>query len=461
MTSVAVLPITNLSGDSTNNIFMAGFHSELRDQIASIKSLRVPSRTSTARYISSNTKSIPEIATELGVDVILEPDIYEIGDSVKINVRLIKAFPKEHQLWSYSYKREMGSVISIYSDIAKAIAKEMNISLDNDMERSFTNARVDSEAYKAYVEGLGYLYLLTPDGLDKAMQLFTRSLEIDPRYAPAQTGVALVWGFRMQQGLVSSVEAAPLVEQATSKALALGSKHPEIHYLLAITNTWGYWKWKEAEEEFIELFELNPNHAEAKAYYAHFLNIMQRQDKSSIPMNQALELEPENWLVQALYGMHLNHTRQFDVAIKRLKKLLENDPGNATALSALWTIYHNKGMYTEALEIAKMLYTEKREYRAVEKLITGSQEGGYKVAMEQVAEVFIEKMDTTFFTPWQIATLYTRADDKKKALDWLEKAYEAHDANMPYISCDPIFDHIADEPEFQRLLTKMGLTRKF
>ncbi len=158
--------------------------------------------------------------------------------------------------------------------------------------------------------------------------------------------------------------------------------------------------------------------------------------------------------------MHLNHTRQYDKAIVLLHNTLEEDPGNVTALSALWTIYHNKGMFDEALEVAELLYTEKGEIVTVEVLTNGNEEGGYKLAMERVAEAFILKRDTTFVTPWQIATLYTRADIKDKAVYWLEKAYEAHDPNMPYISVDPIFDDIRDDPHFQDLLRKMNLPER-
>jgi len=87
------------------------------------------------------------------------------------------------------------------------------------------------------------------------------------------------------------------------------------------------------------------------------------------------------------------------------------------------------------------------------------EEGGYEFAMEKIAEAYILKMDTTFFTPWQVATLYTRANNVEKALEWLDKSYDAHDPNMPYIACDPIFDPIEDHPRFQELLTQMGLTR--
>ncbi len=455
--SLAVLPVVNLSGDSSKEILLAGIHQGIRDEIAKISTLRVPSRTSTFKY-QDGAKSIPEIARELNVDVVVETDLYETGDSIRMRVRLIKAFPEERQLWSNTFYKATQNVLSIYDDIALAIARETNINLTSEEITRFTNARqVNPEAYEAYLTGMGHLYKLTRQGIDKALQYFNLSLEKDPDYAPAYMGIAFVWGARMQQGFVPFILAEPNLKLASSKAIDLDSTLIEIHYKLAIFNTWCFWKWEDAEKEFIRTLDMEPNHAEARAYYAHYLNIMQRSNEAIPQIDKALKLQPYNALLQSIYGMHLNHTRQYDKAVVVLRNTLEEDPDNVTALSTLWTIYHNKGMYEEALDVAKILYAIKGENRTVEILTIGYEEGGYKLAMERVAEAFILKKDTTYVTPWQIATLYTRAEIKDKALVWLERAYEEHDVNMPYISADPIFDDLRNYPRFQDLLKKMNL----
>jgi len=455
--SLAVLPVVNLSGDSSKVILLAGIHQGIRDEIAKISTLRVPSRTSTFKY-QDGAKSIPEIARELNVDVVVETDLYETGDSIRMRVRLIKAFPEERQLWSNTFQKATQNVLSIYDDIALAIAQETNINLTSEELTLFTNAQqVNPEAYEAYLTGMGHLYKLTRQGIDKALQYFNLSLEKDPNYAPAYMGIAFVWGARMQQGFVPYIQAVPNIERASSKAIDLDSTLIEIHYKLAIFNTWYFWKWEDAEKEFIRTLDMEPNHAEARAYYAHYLNIMQRSNEAIPQIDKALKLQPYNALLQSIYGMHLNHTRQYDKAVVVLRNTLEEDPNNVTALSTLWTIYHNKSMYEEALDVAKILYAIKGENRTVEVLTIGYEEGGYKLAMERVAEAFILKKDTTYVTPWQIATLYTRAEIKDKALVWLERAYEEHDANMPYISADPIFDDLRNYPRFQDLLKKMNL----
>ncbi len=94
---------------------------------------------------------------------------------------------------------------------------------------------------------------------------------------------------------------------------------------------------------------------------------------------------------------------------------------------------------------------------ALEAIDQGFEEGGYHLAMQRTAEMMITNRDTIYVPSWQISTLYCRAEMKEEALEWLEKAYEEHDSNMPYISVDPLFDFLREEPRFQNLLKKMGL----
>jgi adenylate cyclase len=215
--------------------------------------------------------------------------------------------------------------------------------------------------------------------------------------------------------------------------------------------------WEEAEKEFILAIQLDSNHAEARAYYSLFLNTMQRNDEAKQQIDKAMELEPFSSIVRSLYGMYLRNTYQSDEALIILNKTLVEDPDYGTALGVLWTVYHNKKMYDEAVEVAKKLYSSRREPRMVEILTKEYNNSGYKHAMERLAEAYMVKKDTAYVTPWQIATLYTRASNTDKALEWLVKAYEEHDNNMYSISADPIFDEISDDPRFVKILKDMKL----
>jgi tetratricopeptide (TPR) repeat protein len=230
-----------------------------------------------------------------------------------------------------------------------------------------------------------------------------------------------------------------------------------MHYNLAITSTWFFWDWEKARKEFKEAILLSPKDAETRAYYAHYLNIMHRFAEGEEQAQEALKLQPKNSTIRTLYAMHLNHSGAFEKAIKVLEETLETDPAYGMALSTLWTVYHNSGQFDKAAETAKHLYALKGENTVVDILINNYVDHGYQAAMSEIARAFIVKSDTSYVTPWQIATLFVRADNRDEALDWLEKAYRAEDPNMPYINCDPIFDNLKETKRFQALLQNMAL----
>jgi tetratricopeptide (TPR) repeat protein len=174
-------------------------------------------------------------------------------------------------------------------------------------------------------------------------------------------------------------------------------------------------------------------------------------------IQEALRLDPLNPLIQGLYAMDLMYVRRYDEAIRGLRKTLETSPMDPIALSTIRSAYHQKRMYDQAMEAWRLSYEAKGDREAIQALDRGRVEGGYSRALQNLAEMLIERSKTSYVTPWQVATLYTRAGMKEEALDWFEKAYDTHDPNMPYLSVDPIFDGLRDNPRFQAILKRMGL----
>ncbi len=460
---LAVLPTVDMSGEKDGGFIAAALHAPIIDELIKVGALQVISRTSSAT-IGAAGQTIPEIAEILKVDMVVESELTHMGDSVRLQFRLIRAFPEELQLWSKAYNKSTADILSIYGDVALEISRAINIDLTADEISLLTNTQqVNPEAYKAYLNGRAHLFKLSSLGIDKALQYFNLSIEKDSTFAPAYMGQAFVWGVRRQQGLIPLGQAMGNIDSAIAKAVALDSTitdnetDSEIHFLMACIDGWAKWNWQDSEKEFTLAIKLDSNHAEARVYFAHLLNILHRHNEATIHAERAMELQPYSSLIQGIYAMHLNHTYQFDKAIEVLNNTLAEDPNYAQGAGTLWTAYHNKKMYPKAIETAELVYTLKGENTAAALLKSSYAEGGYKFAMERVAEAFIQKSDTSYVTPWQIATLYTRASNKEQALDWLEKAYQAHDPNMPYLSTDPIFDEISNEPRFLKLLEAMHL----
>jgi len=458
--AIAVLPFENLTGDPGQEFFVDAATDELIGQLAQIGAWRVISRRSVMQY-KGVKKPLPEIAQDLKVDAVVEGTVLRVGDSVRIRVQLIEALPEERNLWSQTYDRDMTDVLVMYKEMARTIADETRVKLTPQEEAILASTRqVNPEAYEAYTRGMFHFYKLTPQDLELALQYFELALEKNPNYALAYVGISLVWGGRQQQGLMSASEAGPKAEAARLKALELDDTLKEVHYLLAVRKTWGEWDWEGAEKAFQRAIELNPNYPDPRAYYSWFLFYMERPEEAMAQIERALELDPFHAVFRSLYAYDLLYARRFDDAVEHLRETLRTAPTDQMALSALKAAYHLKGMHVEALEIWKTWFSSLGDREAEEALARGYAEAGYSGALISVAEMMIERSRTTFVTPWQIGTLYTRAGKNDEALEWLEKAYEAHDSNMPSISVDPIFDGLRDDPRFQDLLRRMNFPDK-
>jgi len=455
--AIAVLPLENLTGDPGQEFFVDGVTDELIGQLAQIGALRVISRRSVMQY-KGVKKPLPEIAQELNVDAVVEGTVHRISDSVRIRVQLIEALPEERNLWAQTYDRAMTDVLVMYKEMARAIADKTRVKLTPQEEANLASTRqVNPEAYEAYIKGRFHWYKLTPQDLEVAFQYFELAREKDPNYALAYAGIASVWIGLQQQGEVSSSEAGPKARAAAMKALELDDTLAEVHQILADIRAWTDYDWEGAEKAFRRAIELNPNYPDPRPGYSHLLFIMRRPEEAMAQLERALELDPFNVLFRDLYAMGLNIARRYDEAIALLRETLRTAPNNLQVMSTLRSAYHNKGMYEEALEMWQRYYATRGDREAEEALSRGYAEAGYSGALSSVAEMLIERSRTTFVTPWRIGTLYTRAGKNEEALVWLEKAYEAHDPNMPYISVDPIFDGLRDDPRFQELLRRMNL----
>ena len=457
--SIALLPLESITKDPDQEWFTDGMTDALITDLARISGLRIISRSSVMKYKDAN-KTASEIADELGVAYVIEGSVMKTENRVKISTRLIDVSNDEY-LWAENYERNFKDIFSLQSEVARAIARQIKVKLTPLEQTLLGNKReVNPEAHEAYLKGQLHWYKLSPQGLETALRYFELALEKDPNYALAHAGIALVWGGRVQMGFIPYSEAGPKVKAAAAKALELDSTLVEVHHTLAVVRTWKEWDWEGAETAFRKAIALNPNYPDARAYFSHFLNFIGRPEEAMVQIERALELDPFNSLFQALYGMDLNYLHRYDDAIALLRNALKMAPNDPVVRSTLKNSFHLKGMYKEALEEWKVFYAARGDREAEETLARGYLEDGYLGAMLRVAEMMEKRSRTTYVTPWQIGTLYTRAGKNNKALDWLEKAFEAHDANVPYLSVDPLFDDLRSEPRFQNLLRRLNFPEK-
>lgn len=454
--SIVLLPFESITDDKGREWFTDGMTDALITYLARIKGLRVTQRSSAMKYRGTN-KSASEIASELGVTYVLEGSVVQLADRVKITIRIIDALTNKY-LWAGEYSREFKELLALQGEVAKTIASQIEVTLTPVEQQLLAQEKtINPKAYEAYLKGNFFLYKLTREAIAMALQYYELAIQIDSTYAPAYGGIALVWGVRAQMGYAPMSVTAREGEWAEAKALALDSSLAEVHYVIGVRRAWLEWNWDGAVQSLRKTIELKPNMAEAHAYFSQLLFILKRSDEAMGHIEEALKLDPFNPLIQSLYAMDLMYVRRYDDVIRVLRKTLETSPMEPIALSTIRSAYHQKKMYEEALDAWRLSYEARGDHEAIEALNRGRLEGGYSRALQSLAEMLIERSKTSYVTPWQVATLYTRAGMKEQALDWFEKAYDAHDPNMPYLNADPIFDALRDHPRFHAILKKMGL----
>jgi serine/threonine protein kinase/tetratricopeptide (TPR) repeat protein len=454
---LAVLPFKNNTGDPQQDYFSDSLTQEINTQISSLNPqiLGVIGNTSVSRYKTSNTP-IDQIGRELGVDYVLEGGAQREGNHVRITAELIKV-RDQTQLWADRFDSELSGILALQSDVAQKVAGALAVKLLPAEQARLAKVRtIDPEAYEAYVKGSQYWIKMTPGDLDTAQRYFELALQKDPNYAAAYTGIAWVWMCRNQMGFLPPSIAAPKAKTAALKAVELDNTLAESHYALAAVYTWADWNLPEAGVEWKRAFELNPNYPDGLATYSHFLMIMGRPEEAMAMIKRALDLDPFNVTIHSFYVADLVFARRYDEAIVEGRKVLAMQPGNPLGVSFLYFVYAAKGMNKEAMAELKD-YLKLYEVPDIERVIDrGFVAAGLHGAMGRAADAIALLAKDGKALPWDVVGLYVLAGENGRALDWLERAYEGRDPNMPYLRL-PFLDPLRSEPRFQAIFRRLGL----
>lgn len=455
--SIAVLPLENLSADPEQAYFVNGMHDALITELSRISGLRVTSRTSTLGFSSTGMRA-PEIGRGLGVEKLIAGSVYRIDNTVRIAIQLIDAATDEHQ-WSESYERDISDVLRLQSDITREIADQVQVVLTAEESRLLTRAgAVNPRSYEAYLRGMFHVDLFTPDDLRLAVRHFETAIELDSQNAHAYWGLNRVCRFQLQAGLVRPREGEPRCREPLLKALEMDSTLAEVHLGLALS-FWAYdYNWEAAENAFERVFELNPNHAEARMFYSHLLAILRRGEEGTEQMRIARTLDPLNTFMQALDGVLLALVGDIEGGIAEVNAALETTPNLGFGYDLLWGANAKIGRFEEAFDAAKKHFgITMGNQVAVDALNRGYAVNGFAGAMLEGANFLAEASEATYIPAVEIASLYQMAGEIDKAMEWFELAYDQHDPTLPYIAVAPFFGGTA--PVFHELLRRMNLSQ--
>jgi adenylate cyclase len=452
--SLAVLPLENLSGDPEQEYFSDGMTEALIAELGKISALRVISRQSVMRYKGTD-KSMPQIAQELGVGAVIEGSVLHSEGRVRITAQLIGTGPERH-LWANNYDRDLSDILILLSEVARAIAGEIQVTLTPEEETRLGSTRpVNPEAHEAYLKGRYYWNKRTEEDIKQAIAHFQRAIEINPAYALAYAGLADC--YVVPTNPLPPREALPRAKAAATKALEIDNTLAEAHTSLAVVMMQYDWDWAGTEREFQRAIELNPNYATAHQWYAEYLAAMGRLDEAIAKVKRAEELDPLSLIISWNVGRILIFARQYDQALEQGRKILELYPTFDWAHDILALAYEQKGMYDEAIaeyeEASGFTEEEIDEFRQA--YAVGNMIGYWQKRLD----ILERPPKQEAVNPFLSIPIYARVGEKDQAFEWLERAYQEQSLGwfVVDLKVDPMLDPLRDDPRYADLLRRMNL----
>jgi TolB-like protein/DNA-binding winged helix-turn-helix (wHTH) protein/Tfp pilus assembly protein PilF len=457
LSSIAVLPLENLSGDASEDFFADGMTDQLITDLAKVGLLRVISRTSVMRY-KGTRKGLPEIARELHVDAIVEGSVVRSGQRVRVTAQLVQASSDQH-LWAETYDRDLGDVLKLQGEVADAIAQQVRAQLSPQQHAQIRLAHaVNPEAYDAYLRGRLYFVneFTKPDSLKKAQHYFEESIQKDPNFALAYAGLADTYVYLAFGGALPRDQAYGLAKESLAKAMELDDSIGEEYDTLGLLSWKFDWDWNAADREFNRALALAPSYSCAHEDRAVFLAFMGRRAEALDEIAKIDQLD--SGFSAAITESETYYVlRDYEELVQASKRGLLLDPRDWNQHYFLGAGYEQTGKPQEAIAEYKKAMADGAEDAAVA-LAHAYSAAGSKSEAQKILRDLERKSNETYVAPYTVATIYAGLGQNDKAFEFLEKAYAEKSLDISEsLKSDHLLDGLRSDPRFESLLRRMGL----
>ena len=454
---LAVLPLQNLTGDSSQDYFSDGLTEEMITQLGNLdpEHLGVIARTSVMHYKNSQAE-LDQIERELGVQYVIEGSVRRDSNNIRVTAQLIQTKDQTH-VWAQQYDRELVGVLRLQSEIAQKVADEIHLTLEHKSPAAHSPLTPQNYvAYDLYLKGQYFLNKRTLTDLQQSVMYFEHATQQDPTYARAYAGIAaasaLLPGYsgRSQDEFINKARTAAMM------SLKLDDSLPEAHTALALIVQNYDWDWQTAEKEFRRAIELNPNYATAHHWYAEHLMWRGRFEDALRESEYARELDPLSLIIASDNGAILYFSRQYDKAIEKWNSVLVMDPYFVRA-ALIKAAYIEKGDLAEALGHAEKQRTRDiaPSYWSWRAYMYGR--FGKMPEANQALKELLQITKKQSIDPMLLTRAYLGVRSEDQALLNLEKAYFQHSTELIALKVDPTYDRLRGDPRFKDLLRRVGL----
>jgi TolB-like protein/DNA-binding winged helix-turn-helix (wHTH) protein/Flp pilus assembly protein TadD len=458
--AIAVLPLQNLTGDSAQDYFADGMTEALTTDLARMESLQVISRTSTMQYKTAK-KSLPVIARELNADAVVEGSVQRAGNRVRVTAQLVRAADDRH-LWAETYERDFSDILALQDDVASAIAKQIETKLGGPQPQSLSKARaISPEAYETYLKAN---YYLDQFDLQKSIEYYNQAIKLDSNFAPAYAHMARAYFFLAFFGTVSPKEGWGKVKEAAALAVEKDEHLPEGHGALGLAKLHYDWDFVGAEREFKRGLELNPNNADIRHDYAHYLMAMGRVVESEAESKRALALDPMGDALNSCLCWHSFAARDYDQSVRLAQKFLTSQPDDPWELTILGWDYQQKRMPEQAVAKFRKAVEGTKDtpfnsfYLAA--LGHGYALAGNRPEAEKVLQTLSDRGKKSYVSPFDLAVIHAGLGEKDEAFTLLEKSIAERSTFLVYTKWEPRLDPLRSDPRFTQILKRIGLPTK-
>lgn len=453
ITSIAVMPFVNASGNLDVEYLSDGMTETLINSLSRLPRVTVKSLSSVSRYKGKGLEP-QRVGAELDVQAFLNGRVVQRGDQLTLSLEFVDA-RTGNQIWGEQYNRKLADILAVQDEVATRISEQLRIELSGEQQERLTRRYTDNtEAYQAYLRGRFYSAEFTESGLQKGIEYFNQAIAIDPNYALAWAGMANGYWESNDIHIAPHV-AMPRAKRAALRALAIDDTLAEAHAALAIALTAYDWDWPSAEREFRRAIDLNPDYPSAHTQYAWYLSFMARSDEAVKAAARAAELDPLSANPAGILGIVLGWARRPGEAHAQLRKTLALDPESWLTLTYSSWVHISEGKFAEAItELQQARKIDDNQY-VVGTLGHAYARSGNRGEALKALEQLKQWSTGRYVSPHSIAMIYAGLGENDSAFEWLEKAFAARSEHVGSLRVDPRMDPLRADPRFSSLVRRV------
>ena len=354
------------------------------------------------------------------------------------------------QLWAGNFEEADADIFKLQDSVSQRVAEALFANLSQEEKALLTKPQpTNPESYALYLKGNYFWNKRGPEAA-KSVEYFRKAIELDQNFAQAYVALATV------DAATASIP-SPEAEALIDKALQLDNTLAEAHATYGFIRMFHHWDWAAAERELDRAIELDPNSSTAHHWKGVYLSLRGRLDEAKAEMHRALELDPLSLIIMADIGQLHYFAHEYDQALDYCNRALALDPEFWVAHEYLLDIYRMKSMDQEALDEYLKLYYRTGTPEAKQRARQVFARGGMRA-------VFTEQLGSFAHNERSIVAIvmaksYSRLGNHERALYWLDRAVTGQKFFWtPYISVDPLYDPLRDDPPFQAILRRMGVS---